>query len=193
MAFDREVDRIYLGTSDALLLREGPRTLRLRKTNLPDAVIWNPWVEKAKALADFGAQRSQKWSRCSLPFPHLTSRCALVFHRSVICPSLSAPLLYECKGTRSISRWCASSLRRSARRCISGRARRGRGRRSYRFRWMLRLENIAGSGPAMGRRRGSGEEGGATRQRSGGHMVACRLPALSFVLAALPPRGAAGR
>ena len=30
------------------------RRITLEKEGLPDAVIWNPWAEKAKAMSDFG-------------------------------------------------------------------------------------------------------------------------------------------
>lgn len=55
VVFDREVDRIYLSTPDAMVLSEGTRTVRVQKRGLPDSVVWNPWVDKAKSLADFGA------------------------------------------------------------------------------------------------------------------------------------------
>lgn len=29
-------------------------TVEVHKTNFPDAVVWNPWVDKAKSMADFG-------------------------------------------------------------------------------------------------------------------------------------------
>ena len=28
--------------------------LTVAKSNLPDTVVWNPWVEKSKAMGDFG-------------------------------------------------------------------------------------------------------------------------------------------
>lgn len=30
------------------------RTLVVEKEGFSDAVVWNPWVEKAKGMADFG-------------------------------------------------------------------------------------------------------------------------------------------
>ncbi|PRQ29862.1 putative glucose-6-phosphate 1-epimerase [Rosa chinensis] len=33
---------------------EKNRTFVIRKDGLPDAVVWNPWDKKAKAMADFG-------------------------------------------------------------------------------------------------------------------------------------------
>ena len=30
------------------------QSLELQKTNFPDAVVWNPWVDKSKGMADFG-------------------------------------------------------------------------------------------------------------------------------------------
>jgi glucose-6-phosphate 1-epimerase len=30
------------------------QVVKLEKENFPDTVVWNPWIEKAKAMADFG-------------------------------------------------------------------------------------------------------------------------------------------
>jgi len=29
-------------------------TVEVHKHNFPDAVVWNPWVDKSKAMGDFG-------------------------------------------------------------------------------------------------------------------------------------------
>ncbi|KAF6142344.1 hypothetical protein GIB67_023369 [Kingdonia uniflora] len=56
ITFESEVDRVYVSTPTkiAILDHEKKRTLVLRKDGLPDAVVWNPWDKKAKAMADFG-------------------------------------------------------------------------------------------------------------------------------------------
>ncbi|KAJ7979432.1 Glucose-6-phosphate 1-epimerase [Quillaja saponaria] len=56
LTFESEVDKIYLSTPTkiAILDHEKKRTFVLRKDGLPDAVVWNPWDKKAKAMADFG-------------------------------------------------------------------------------------------------------------------------------------------
>ncbi|GMI77820.1 hypothetical protein like AT5G57330 [Hibiscus trionum] len=56
LTFESEVDKIYLSTPTkiAILDHERKRTFVLRKEGLPDAVVWNPWDKKAKAMADFG-------------------------------------------------------------------------------------------------------------------------------------------
>lgn len=56
ITFESEVDKVYLGTPTkiAILDHERKRTFVLRKDGLPDAVVWNPWDKKAKAIPDFG-------------------------------------------------------------------------------------------------------------------------------------------
>lgn len=56
ITFDGEIDRVYLSTPTkiAVIDHEKKRTFELRKDGMPDAVLWNPWDKKAKALADLG-------------------------------------------------------------------------------------------------------------------------------------------
>lgn len=49
---DRNVDNIYKNTPSHSLV-EGGNTITLEKTNLPDTVLWNPWIEKAAKMSDF--------------------------------------------------------------------------------------------------------------------------------------------
>ena len=54
--FTGEVDRIYVGAPDqGLAIRDAGhgRSLLLEKSGMPDAVLWNPWCEKARRLPDF--------------------------------------------------------------------------------------------------------------------------------------------
>jgi len=52
---DREIDRIYYGVSTPLVLAEAQRRLCIEAANFPDVVVWNPWQEKAAAMADLQA------------------------------------------------------------------------------------------------------------------------------------------
>ncbi|XP_076956385.1 putative glucose-6-phosphate 1-epimerase [Bidens hawaiensis] len=56
ITFESEVDKIYLSTPTkiAILDHEKKRTFVVRKDGLPDAVVWNPWDKRAKAIADLG-------------------------------------------------------------------------------------------------------------------------------------------
>ncbi|KAJ8499074.1 hypothetical protein OPV22_009626 [Ensete ventricosum] len=56
ITFESGVDKIYLSTPAkiAIIDHEKKRTFVLRKDGLPDAVVWNPWDRKAKAMPDFG-------------------------------------------------------------------------------------------------------------------------------------------
>ncbi|XP_046857663.1 putative glucose-6-phosphate 1-epimerase [Xenia sp. Carnegie-2017] len=48
------VDSVYKNTANELLLSTGDHEIRITKENLPDTVVWNPWIEKAKQMSDFG-------------------------------------------------------------------------------------------------------------------------------------------
>ena len=55
--FNFEVDRIYKSTVNTLVIEDDVkgRKFTIEKTpTLPDAVVWNPWIEKAKKMGDFG-------------------------------------------------------------------------------------------------------------------------------------------
>jgi glucose-6-phosphate 1-epimerase len=48
-------DRVYLGASDPLVLREPGREVVVTKTGFADVVVWNPWAAAEQRFADFGA------------------------------------------------------------------------------------------------------------------------------------------
>lgn len=56
VSFSSELDRIYQATPNTLPVHDTSlsRSIVLKKEGLPDAVVWNPWVDKSKAMADFG-------------------------------------------------------------------------------------------------------------------------------------------
>lgn len=55
---DQEVDRIYLNQNEKPVVvhtaSEGgrPKTLTISGENVPDAVLWNPWIEKTRGMSD---------------------------------------------------------------------------------------------------------------------------------------------
>ena len=61
IAIAAETDRVYLGTAGSVTV-EDPGWMRrvvVRKSGSATTVVWNPWVAKAKAMADFG---DDEWS-----------------------------------------------------------------------------------------------------------------------------------
>ncbi|CAO3673567.1 unnamed protein product [Rhizopus stolonifer] len=55
VTISQEVDRVYKDVQDNLLLEVGDNTtIAIEKSNLKDTVVWNPWIEKAKGMGDFG-------------------------------------------------------------------------------------------------------------------------------------------
>ncbi|XP_023005855.1 putative glucose-6-phosphate 1-epimerase [Cucurbita maxima] len=62
ITFESEVDKVYVltPTKIAILDHERKKTIELRKDGLLDAVVWNPWDKKAKAIEDLGNQDYKK-------------------------------------------------------------------------------------------------------------------------------------
>ena len=56
LRIDQETDRVYGNAPDRICLRDpvARRLITIRKQGLHDIVVWNPWIEKARRLADFG-------------------------------------------------------------------------------------------------------------------------------------------
>jgi glucose-6-phosphate 1-epimerase len=56
MVITGETDRVYLNTPDRVTVNDpaGGRRLEVDKTGSQSTIVWNPWTEKAKAMADFG-------------------------------------------------------------------------------------------------------------------------------------------
>ncbi len=51
-----EVDRTYFDTTDPVEIRDASlgRTIRVEKSGSHSTVVWNPWADKARKMADFG-------------------------------------------------------------------------------------------------------------------------------------------
>jgi D-hexose-6-phosphate mutarotase len=60
--FGAETDRIYLGTRAPATVRddEAGRSVLIEKDGSETTVVWNPWIDKAQALPDFG---DDEWRR----------------------------------------------------------------------------------------------------------------------------------
>lgn len=54
--FTAETDRVYLNTRTACVIHDpgARRTITINKTGSDTTVVWNPWIDKARAMADFG-------------------------------------------------------------------------------------------------------------------------------------------
>ena len=59
MTFNQEVDRIYTNANTEITISDNVRNIKLTTTNASDVVTWNPWIDKAKAMADFGDDEYQ--------------------------------------------------------------------------------------------------------------------------------------
>jgi len=55
ISFAGEVDRVYLDTAGACIIDDPTlgRRIRAAKTGSRTTVVWNPWVDKARRMADF--------------------------------------------------------------------------------------------------------------------------------------------
>lgn len=49
---DQEIDRVYFETANALMLKEYGRALGIHSENMPETIVWNPWEQRCKDMAD---------------------------------------------------------------------------------------------------------------------------------------------
>jgi len=58
LTISSEIDRVYLAAPNTLTIHRTPdvANIRIEKWNLPDAVVWNPWVEKSRSIGDLLAE-----------------------------------------------------------------------------------------------------------------------------------------
>jgi D-hexose-6-phosphate mutarotase len=56
LTFAAQTDRIYKGSTGEMVLHDPGmgRAIRVAKRHSRSTVVWNPWIEKAAAMADFG-------------------------------------------------------------------------------------------------------------------------------------------
>lgn len=59
LTVNQEVDRIYTNADSVITIADGKRTIKLTNVNASDVVTWNPWIDKAKAMADFADEEYQ--------------------------------------------------------------------------------------------------------------------------------------
>lgn len=52
----REVDRVYFDTTSAVAIEDPGfgRRIRIAKSGSGSTVVWNPWIDKSRRMADFG-------------------------------------------------------------------------------------------------------------------------------------------
>lgn len=55
ITFTAETDRVYRSAQNVVLHDPDlQRTIHIEKSNSDSTVVWNPWIDKAKAMSDFG-------------------------------------------------------------------------------------------------------------------------------------------
>lgn len=56
LRIEQETDRMYSDSAGTVTIEDtrGDRVIRIRKERSGATVVWNPWIEKSKAMADFG-------------------------------------------------------------------------------------------------------------------------------------------
>lgn len=59
LIIEQEVDRIYVNASETIAIEQTHHRLEISQTGFQDAVVWNPWVDKAAQLKDLSAQEYQ--------------------------------------------------------------------------------------------------------------------------------------
>lgn len=62
IGFSGETDRVYVSTESACVLYDSAckRSIHVSKSGSGSTVVWNPWIEKSRRMADFG---DDEWTR----------------------------------------------------------------------------------------------------------------------------------
>lgn len=60
IAFQGETDRVYLHPDGQTGLEEAGRSLKISQHGAANTVVWNPWINKSKAMPDFGDEEWMK-------------------------------------------------------------------------------------------------------------------------------------
>lgn len=55
---ESEVDRVYMNTTSDVLIKDRDlnRMIRIAKQGSRSTIVWNPWIEKAEKMGDFGPE-----------------------------------------------------------------------------------------------------------------------------------------
>ncbi|KAI5956594.1 YMR099C [Candida jiufengensis] len=56
ISFHEEFDRIYKNINESKIIQvidKGKVLYNLKRNNLPDSVVWNPWIKKSEGMGDF--------------------------------------------------------------------------------------------------------------------------------------------
>ena len=61
VTIEAETDRIYLDTTATCVIEDlgWERRIEIAKSGSRSTVVWNPWIAKARRMADFGAEEYQ--------------------------------------------------------------------------------------------------------------------------------------
>lgn len=63
LTFNCETDRIYVDAPGTLRIEDtgNKRTMNIEKNGMNDAVVWNPWIERCKAIGDLESDSYRKF------------------------------------------------------------------------------------------------------------------------------------
>ncbi|KAL9584315.1 MAG: hypothetical protein Q9212_002196 [Teloschistes hypoglaucus] len=66
VSIESETDRVYTISPEQAItvLEQGTKRYEVTRDMLSDVVVWNPWIEKAKSMADFGPEEGYKKMVC---------------------------------------------------------------------------------------------------------------------------------
>ncbi|KAL8764312.1 MAG: hypothetical protein Q9184_000017 [Pyrenodesmia sp. 2 TL-2023] len=66
LSISSETDRVYTTAADKpiIIAEDGSKRYEITRDMLNDVVVWNPWIEKAKGMADFGPEGGYRKMIC---------------------------------------------------------------------------------------------------------------------------------